>query len=341
MRSGRGCAFALLAIGVGVAGAASAQKYPVKPVRMIVPFAPGGNTDIIARIVAPKMSENLGQQIVIDNRGGAGSVIGTELAARAPADGYVLLMVSAAHTINPAMASDPSRLVVYQTLPTQTPAGDSTRAQLMLDRLTTTSRTFPSSTGIGSAGARYSGSIASFAQRVVEHRGAEAESARQLDTGQNVALSSVQARFAEDAAVNIDVEMAQLTQLQNAYAANARVLAAAKEMLDMLMPVIIVLPGIAAVILAPNLAKPDEAYPSMMRLLPTGLLGLVFAALIAAIIASTASKINSIATIFTLDVFAKFRPVRDGGAGQERKLVMVGRIAATVSILLAILTMGA
>jgi tripartite-type tricarboxylate transporter receptor subunit TctC len=66
------------------------QSYPVRPVRMIVPFPPGGNTDIIARIVAPKMSENLGQQIVIDNRGGAGSVIGTELAARSPADGYVL-----------------------------------------------------------------------------------------------------------------------------------------------------------------------------------------------------------------------------------------------------------
>src|SRR3546814_3680063 len=74
--------------------------------------------------------------------------------------------------------------------------------------------------------------------------------------------------------------------------------------LKLLMPVIIVLPGIAAVILAPDLSRPDEAYPSMMALLPTGLLGLVFAALIAAIIASTASKINSIATIFTLDLYA-------------------------------------
>ena len=59
--------------------------------------------------------------------------------------------------------------------------------------------------------------------------------------------------------------------------------------------------------LAPGLPKPDEAYPTMMRLLPPGLLGLVFAALVAAIIASTASKINSIATIFTLDLYAKFR----------------------------------
>jgi tripartite-type tricarboxylate transporter receptor subunit TctC len=82
---------------------ASAQTYPTRPVRMIIPFPPGGNTDIIARIVHPRMSEALGQQIIIDNRGGAGSTIGTEMAARAPADGYTIVMVSAAHTINPAM----------------------------------------------------------------------------------------------------------------------------------------------------------------------------------------------------------------------------------------------
>ncbi len=112
--------------------------------------------------------------------------------------------------------------------------------------------------------------------------------------------------------------------------------------LKLLMPVIIVLPGIAAVVLAPDLAKPDEAYPTMMRLLPTGLLGLVFAALIAAIIASTASKINSIATIFTLDLYAKFRgkPATAEGdaAGNETHLVLVGRIAAVVAIVIAILT---
>jgi SSS family solute:Na+ symporter len=118
--------------------------------------------------------------------------------------------------------------------------------------------------------------------------------------------------------------------------------------LKLLMPVIIVLPGIAAVLLAPDLQKPDQAYPTMMTLLPVGLLGLVFAALIAAIIASTASKINSIATIFTLDIYAKLKGVQsraeDAGqdvsaiAGHERQLVMVGRIAATVSIILAMLT---
>jgi len=103
--------------------------------------------------------------------------------------------------------------------------------------------------------------------------------------------------------------------------------------LKLLMPMIIVLPGIAAVMLAPNLAKPDEAYPTMMRLLPSGILGLVFAALIAAIVSSTASKINSIATIFTLDIYAKHGAPKD-----ERSLVRTGRIAAVVSIILAILT---
>ncbi len=114
--------------------------------------------------------------------------------------------------------------------------------------------------------------------------------------------------------------------------------------LKLLMPVIIVLPGIAAVVLAPALIKPDEAYPTMMRLLPPGLLGLVFAALVAAIIASTASKINSIATIFTLDLYAKFRgektraeDAQGESTGEEKHLVLVGRITAITAILIAIL----
>ena len=117
--------------------------------------------------------------------------------------------------------------------------------------------------------------------------------------------------------------------------------------LKLLMPVIIVLPGIAAVILAPDLAKPDQAYPTMMGLLPVGLLGLVFAALVAAIIASTASKINSIATIFTLDLYAKMKGIESRAthagesaetADSEKQLVRVGRITAVAATLLAILT---
>ncbi|MDP2238963.1 MAG: tripartite tricarboxylate transporter substrate binding protein [Burkholderiales bacterium] len=79
-----------------------AQNYPTRPIRMIVPFAPGGNTDIIARAIVPRMVQDLGQQILIDNRGGAGSTIGTNMAAKSSPDGYTLLMVSSAHVINPA-----------------------------------------------------------------------------------------------------------------------------------------------------------------------------------------------------------------------------------------------
>jgi len=105
MKSSSHSLVALLAAAMAVVSAqAAAQNYPVKPVRLMVPFVAGGNTDIIARVVTPEMSKALGQQLIIENRAGAGSVVGTEVAAKSPPDGYTLLMVSAAHVINPAMA---------------------------------------------------------------------------------------------------------------------------------------------------------------------------------------------------------------------------------------------
>jgi len=80
--------------------AAPAQTYPAKPVRVVVPFPPGGGTDIVARTVTPKMAEILGQPFVIENRAGAGGNIGTEVVARSPADGYTLLVASASTAIN-------------------------------------------------------------------------------------------------------------------------------------------------------------------------------------------------------------------------------------------------
>ena len=68
---------------------------------MIIPFPPGGGSDVTGRVVATALSERLGQQVIVDNRAGAGGVIGSELAANAPKDGYTLLMVSLAHTVNP------------------------------------------------------------------------------------------------------------------------------------------------------------------------------------------------------------------------------------------------
>ena len=87
--------------------AASAQTYPAKPIRLIVPNAPGGGTDTVARVISDKLSPALGQQIVVDNRGGAGGRIAAEAVARAPKDGYTLLLGSAATLITgPALDTD-------------------------------------------------------------------------------------------------------------------------------------------------------------------------------------------------------------------------------------------
>ncbi len=84
----------VLCAGVLVAASAAAQNYPGKPVRIIVPFAPGGATDIVTRVVAQKLNEIWAQQVVVDNRAGAGGNIGGELAARSAPDGYTLFMTS-------------------------------------------------------------------------------------------------------------------------------------------------------------------------------------------------------------------------------------------------------
>ena len=86
-----------------VAVSALAQDWPSKPIRMIVPYPPGGGTDIVARIVNEKLSPELGQPIVIDNKGGAGGSVGTEIAAHSPADGYTVLLTLSSHTINPKL----------------------------------------------------------------------------------------------------------------------------------------------------------------------------------------------------------------------------------------------
>jgi SSS family solute:Na+ symporter len=103
--------------------------------------------------------------------------------------------------------------------------------------------------------------------------------------------------------------------------------------LKMLVPVLVVLPGIAAVVLAPNLPAPDSAYPEVMKLLPVGIKGLVFAALIAAIVSSLASMTNSISTIFTMDVYAKLADTEKS----ERHLVTVGRVISFSSLLIAMI----
>jgi tripartite-type tricarboxylate transporter receptor subunit TctC len=93
----------VLLAGLLSAWVASAQEWPTKPVRFIVPYPPGGGTDVISRIVQPRLSEALGQQVIIENRGGAGGALGTAEAAKAAPDGYTFLFTLSSHTINPLL----------------------------------------------------------------------------------------------------------------------------------------------------------------------------------------------------------------------------------------------
>lgn len=155
MRTGIVAAFLFAAV---FSGCADAQSYPARPVRLIVPFPPGGSNDIVARVVATQLGERLGHGVVIDNRGGAGGVIGTEAAAKSPPDGYTLLLVSVAYPMNIALqrlpqdsmrsfvpvatlGSGPSVLVVPVALPVQS-----------LQELVALARSKPGRLNAGSAG---------------------------------------------------------------------------------------------------------------------------------------------------------------------------------------------
>jgi tripartite-type tricarboxylate transporter receptor subunit TctC len=107
------------------AGVACAQEYPVRPIRIIVPFAAGGPADVQLRLIGQKLSEAWGQSMIIDNRGGANSIVGTELAAHAPADGYTLAMVTAGFAVNvtlyPKLPYDPLKDLAPLILVTRGP----------------------------------------------------------------------------------------------------------------------------------------------------------------------------------------------------------------------------
>ena len=133
MRKGFSLLIKVAGVLLALAAPASAQDYPTKPVKLIVPFPPGGSNDVVGRMIALQLSDRLGQQVVVDNRGGAGGIIGTEAASKAAPDGYTLLIISIAHAVSPwlyklqydpiksfvpvsILASGPNVLVVHPSL---------------------------------------------------------------------------------------------------------------------------------------------------------------------------------------------------------------------------------
>ena len=125
-----------LLLGIFFAVSAGAQQYPARPVKLVIPFPPGGSNDVVGRVVAMQLSERLGQSLVVENRGGGGGTLGINAAAKAPADGYTLLLVSVGYPVSIALGAmpresiqwfvpvasigtGPSVLVVPATLPAQ------------------------------------------------------------------------------------------------------------------------------------------------------------------------------------------------------------------------------
>ncbi len=128
--------------------AVGGQSYPTKPVRLIVPFGAGGPGDAIGRMIGKQLTESFGQPVVIDNRSGATTIIGTEIAAKSPPDGHTLLLISTTHAVNPSLfkklpydpikdfapitliTATPFMLGVHPSVPTSTPVSLASRSAL-------------------------------------------------------------------------------------------------------------------------------------------------------------------------------------------------------------------
>ena len=133
MQKGVSLMLKIAAVLLALSVPAAAQDYPTKPIRLIIPFPPGGSNDVVGRMIALQLGDRLGRQVIVDNRGGAGGIIGTEAASKAAPDGYTLLIISIAHAVSPwlyklqydpiksfvpvsILASGPNVLVVHPSL---------------------------------------------------------------------------------------------------------------------------------------------------------------------------------------------------------------------------------
>ena len=144
---------------VGAADAQNAPTFPARPVRFIVPFTPGSATDALARTLSQKLSETWGEQVVVDNRAGAGSVVGTGIAAKSAADGYTLLMVSASHAVNATLyaklpfdpAKDFAGVTLVASIPNVLVVGTHVQAK-NVQELIALAKSQPGKLNFGSAG---------------------------------------------------------------------------------------------------------------------------------------------------------------------------------------------
>ena len=135
-------------------------------------------------------------------------------------------------SVNVALLADPSKLVAYQP---STPNGDQTRPNFLFDQLTSTSLVFSPQTGIGTVAMPYSGTLPAFLRQAMSQQGDAANAAKSLSDGQDVVVNALQQRFDDISGVNMDHEMSNLLILQTAYGANARVMSAIKDMINMLL----------------------------------------------------------------------------------------------------------
>ena len=156
-----------MALAVLLAGAAFAQDYPDRPVRLVVGFPPGGAADILGRIAAQQLAMGLGQQVVVDNRGGAGGLIATEITARANSDGYTLLFTSIPHVINPHLyrkvtydaIKDFAPVIQFVSVPLMMAAAPSLPARTVSE-LITVAKAKPGLVNYGSGGSGSSSHLA-------------------------------------------------------------------------------------------------------------------------------------------------------------------------------------
>jgi flagellar hook-associated protein 1 len=137
-------------------------------------------------------------------------------------------------TVNPALLSNPTALSIYNTSP-QTAAGDTTRSDYLFNQLTTATFSYSAQTGLGSAASPFNGTVSNYLQQFLSQQGTAASQATNLQQGQDVVVSTLQQKFSSTSGVNIDTEMSNLIQLQNAYAANAHVMSVIQSMMNTLL----------------------------------------------------------------------------------------------------------